>query len=109
MSGNDLIRRSDVLAKLEEARDVAKDLGSWDAYHGLSTAIGILNREPRVEAELVHHARWHTLRETKLIKEVECIHCNSAFRFKKKTDLNIDLMSRCPVCGARMEVKNDTI
>ena len=106
---DDLIRRSDVLSKLEEARNTAKELGSWDAYHGLSTAITILLREPAVEAELVHHARWHTLRETKLIKEVECIHCNCAFRFKKKTDLNIDLMGRCPVCGAKMEVKNDRI
>ena len=57
---------------------------------------------PRIIADKTIFSRWHTLREGKTFKEVECIHCNASFRYQKKNGIYIDQYLFCPACGATM-------
>ena len=98
---DDLIRRSDLRRELSLiGRLLVAEEGVW--YVPESRVWGVIENLPVVEAAPVRYARWHTLQETKLTKTVECTKCNADFRFKKKTELNIDLLPYCPACGAKM-------
>lgn len=82
-----------------------KEHGSENFVFGVETVLEYAECLPEAEVEEVHYARWHTLADYKYRRTVECIHCNSAFEFSKKMGTQIDLLPRCPVCGARMDGK----
>lgn len=69
---------------------------------GLKMAISYANTLPAAEVEEVRYARWHTLADYKYRRIVECTHCNEYFEFSKKMGTQIDLLPRCPKCGAKM-------
>lgn len=67
----------------------------------------VLDYVPSEKVEKVNHGEWRTIRETDDSKTTECSNCRESFHFMKKGQLNIDLMPRCPICGAKMDGKQE--
>lgn len=87
--------REEAIKRLKEARfTVQPYLYMNEAF---DVAIEALSQPERPKG------RWHTLHETKLTKTVECIHCNTPFRYKKKDNLIVDDFNYCPNCGREMK------
>lgn len=68
----------------------------------------VLDYVPSAEVEKVKHGEWRTIMETADSKTTECTACKAAFFFMKKGQLNIDIMPRCPKCGAKNRRQEET-
>lgn len=95
---NDLIRRSDLLAKKCMIRGHL-DTGSPCPSEVTAIPVDVIERAPAVDAVVVRHGRWiyhaetiHTLAHTRcsVCSSIRYEHYVNDFRF-------------CPSCGARMD------
>lgn len=82
-----------------------KEHGNEHFVYGIETVLEYAECLPEAEVEEIKYAKWHTLADYKYRRVVECIACNSEFEFSKKMGTQIDLLPRCPVCGAKMDGK----
>lgn len=83
-----------------------KEHGNEHFIFGIETVIEYAECLPPAEVEEVRTARWHTLADYKYRRIVECTRCNGEIEFSKK-GTHIDMLPRCPFCGARMEVSEN--
>ena len=99
---------------LSHLNDEIEGCGDCDVYSqpvvygtrlGLEYSKSLVETAETVDAQEVRHGRWHTIRETTDSKTTECTACMKSFFFMRKGQLNIDLMSYCPHCGAKMDGK----
>lgn len=80
-----------------------KEHGNEHFVFGVETVLEYAECLPRADVEEIKFARWHTLADYKYRRIVECTACNGEFEFSKKMGTQIDLLPRCPMCGARLK------
>lgn len=79
-----------------------KEHGNEHFVFGIETVIEYAECLPPAEVEGIKYARWHTLADYKYRRIVECTNCHGDFEFSKKMYTQIDILPRCPKCGAKM-------
>ena len=70
---------------------------AWDS------AVNAIKMQPAADVAPVVHGRWIPMGESVISKTVKCSACRYDFYFTKYGQLNIDKMSHCPNCGAKMD------
>lgn len=91
------------------ARDaLLDDIAAAVDHGGMGRVVGqtlmrYAKRIPAADVVPVVHGRWITTSESDISKTVECSACRYDFYFAKYGQLNIDKMSHCPNCGAKMD------
>jgi DNA-directed RNA polymerase subunit RPC12/RpoP len=92
------------MKKYADVEQLLKNLPEDLPYKG--SVKRVLIQCPPANVEEVRYGEWCTILETSDSKTIECAVCKENFFFMKKGHLNIDLMPRCPRCGAKMGGKN---
>ena len=80
-----------------------REHGDEHFIFGIETVLEYAVCMPPADVEEVVYSRWHTLADYKCRRVVECVRCRRDFEFSKKRGTEIDLLPRCPNCGAKMK------
>lgn len=104
---NDLIRRSDLLAKKCLIRGHL-DTGSPCPSKVKAVPVDVIEREPAVDAVPVRHGWWDDSGRYRFSNGALAIRCTGCGCSLREDEFEKFVWNYCPVCGAKMDLKGES-